>query len=204
VESGNSRPSGAFEGVVRYSETDDGALLRLAHAGDRAAFGELVDRHKDALVAYLARLTGRADEAEDLAQEVFVRLYERARAYRDEGKLRSYLFSIATNLVRSQERQRRRREVLRSIFLAPPNGHRSPPQQQARLLNDELRRRLAEAIADLPLRYRTPLVLYEIEGWSYSEIGELTGCNSGTVKSRIHRGRRRLKECLEPYRQGGH
>jgi RNA polymerase sigma-70 factor, ECF subfamily len=185
-------------------EIDDGALLRAARAGNPAAFGELVDRHKDALLAYLTRLTGQTEEAEDLAQESFVRLYERSQGYREEGKLRSYLFSIATNLVRSQERQRRRREVLRSIFLASSNGHGAPAQQQSRLLSDELRQRLGDAIAKLPLRYRTPLVLYEIEGWSYHQIGELTGCAAGTVKSRIHRGRRRLKECLEPYWEGGH
>jgi RNA polymerase sigma-70 factor (ECF subfamily) len=182
---------------------DDGRLLEAARSGDREAFAELIDRHKDALVSYLTRIAGRQDEAEDMAQEAFVRLYERSKGYREEGKLRSYLFSIATNLVRSRERQRRRREALRSMFLASPNGHRTPPAQQHGLLGRELQAQLTDAIAALPLRYRTPLVLYEIEGWSYRQICELTGCREGTVKSRIYRGRRWLRERLEPYWKRG-
>lgn len=178
----------------------DGDLLAAAKEGDRRAFGELVDRHKDTLVSYLMRLTGNRDRAEDLAQESFLRLYERSDRYREQGQLKSYLFRIATNKLRSEERQRRRREVLRSVFM-PVNGHGSP-RQQSQLLERELRERLTRAIAALPLRYRTPLVLREIEGWSYREIGEMLECREGTVKSRIHRGRQRLKEELEPYWRG--
>jgi len=181
---------------------NDGRLLAAAREGDRAAFAELIERHKDSLVSYLTRLCGRQEEAEDLAQEAFLRLYERSQAYREEGKLRSYLFSIATNLVRSRHRQRKRREVLRSIFLSS-NGHRTPAKQQSGLLEQELQEQLACAIADLPLRYRTPLVLFEVEGWSYREICELTGLREGTVKSRIHRAKRSLRERLEPYWKRG-
>ncbi len=181
----------------------DGHLLEAARNGDRMAFARLIDRHKDALVSFLTRVAGRRDDAEDLAQESFLRLYERSRAYREEGKLRSYLFSIATNLVRSHERQKRRRETLRALFLRSDNGHRTPPPQQRGLLRQELQDQLSRAIAELPLHYRTPLVLYDIEGWSYRQICELTGCREGTVKSRIHRGRRWLRARLEPYWKQG-
>ena len=188
-----------MDGIERLS---DGHLLEAAHAGDRRAFGALVDRHKDGLVTYLTRVTGCPDDAEDLAQESFIRLYERGSGYRDEGKLRAYLFRIGTNLVRGRERQKRRRHFLRSVFFSS-NGHRDLPAQQARLLQEELRRQLSTAIAELPLRYRTPFVLHEVEGWSYREIGALTGSRLGTVKSRIHRGRRLLRERLRPHWQGG-
>lgn len=181
----------------------DGQLLEAARDGDRIAFARLIDRHKDALVSFLTRAAGQRDDAEDLAQESFLRLYERSGAYREEGKLRSYLFSIATNLVRSRERQKRRRQTLRTIFLHSSNGHGAPAPQQRGLLRQELQDQLSRAIAELPLRYRTPFVLYEIEGWSYRQICELTGCREGTVKSRIHRGRRWLRERLEPYWKQG-
>lgn len=180
----------------------DGQLLAAARAGDRHAFAALVDRYKDPLVSFLTRLTGRPDAADDLAQESFVRLYERAGAYREQGRLKAYLFRIAMNLLRSSERQRRRRELLRAAFL-PTNGHRTPAPQSARLLQSELRDKLARAIAELPLRYRTPFVLREVEGWSYRQICDAIGCREGTVKSRIHRGRRMLRERLTPYLEGG-
>ncbi len=180
----------------------DGELLRAARAGDRAAFGRLVDRHKDPLVGYLTRITGRREDAEDVAQEAFVRLFERSARYREQGKLSAYLFRIATNLVRGRERQRARRRLLRAVFLSP-NGHGAPDAPGERLLERELKRELARALARLPLRYRVPVVLSSIEGWSYRRIGELTGCREGTVKSRIHRGKRRLEEMLSPYWHGG-
>ncbi len=183
-------------------QASDGELLEAARAGDRGAFARLVDRHKDPLVGYLTRLTGRQEDAEDLAQEAFVRLFERGARYRERGRLGAYLLRIGTNLLRSRERQRARRRFLRAAFLSP-NGHGSPAAPQQRLLDRELQRELAHALARLPLRYRVPLVLSSIEGWSYRRIGELTGCREGTVKSRIHRGKRRLEELLSPYWLGG-
>ena len=95
----------------------------------------------------------------------------------------------------------RRRRFLRSVFLSP-NGHGHDPPQQATLLVDELQSALGQAVAALPVHYRVPLVLHEIEGWSYKEISDFSRCREGTVKSRIHRGRQILKEKLGPYWRG--
>ncbi len=151
---------------------------------------------------YLNRLTGDRAQAEDLAQESFLRLYERGQGYSEQGKLKAYLYRIATNLVRSQGRRNQRWEVLRSVFF-PPNGHNAEPEQQSRLLNQELHQRLSQAVLNLPLPYRAPLVLAHIEEWSYKEIAQLLGCREGTVKSRIHRGRQLLRQELEPFWNGG-
>jgi RNA polymerase sigma-70 factor (ECF subfamily) len=180
----------------------DSQLFARAREGDTDAFALLVNRHKDSLVNYLCRLTGDRDRAEDLAQETFLRLYERGGGYAEEGKLTAYLYRIATNLVHSQGRRARRWQVLRAVLL-PPNGHHTEPAQPARLLNRELGHQLNEAVLGLPLRYRTPVVLSQVEGWSYRDIAELVGCREGTVKSRIHRGRQLLREALEPYWNGG-
>ena len=80
--------------------------------GDREGFADLVDRHKDAVVNYLARLTGDRDRAEDLAQETFLRLFRSAGDYTEQGYLRAFLFRIATNLVRSEERREKRLRLL--------------------------------------------------------------------------------------------
>ncbi len=180
----------------------DADLLALAREGDRSAFASLLDRHKDGMVSYLTRLTGSHDRAEDLAQEAFLRLYAHRGGDPEEGRTAGYLYRIATNLLVSQERRKRRWRLLSPLFFAA-NGRHGEPQQQSRMLREELTGRVREAVARLPVRYRVPLVLHELEGWAYRDIAGLLGCNEGTVKSRIFRGRQALREELAPYVNGG-
>jgi RNA polymerase sigma-70 factor, ECF subfamily len=182
----------------------DAEQMARVRAGDRDAFADLVERHKDAVVNYLARLTGDRDRAEDLAQETFLRLFRSAGGYTEQGLLRAYLFRIATNLVRSEERRERRlRWLLPFLGTGGSNRGYAEPAAPAGLLRQEIHRELAAAVAQLPLRFRVPLVLHEIEGWAYADIARALGCREGTVKSRIHRGRQHLKERLAPYWNGG-
>lgn len=186
---------------LREGGPSDAELMDRVKAGDREAFALLVDRHKDAVVHYLARLTGSRDRAEDLGQETFLRLYRSAPGYRERGYLRALLYRIATNLVRSEERREKRLRLLAPLFDPGwvPRDERAEAAAQDGLLRQELHREVAAAIAALPLGYRVPLVLHEIEGWSYADIARELACREGTVKSRIHRGRERLRKRLEPY-----
>lgn len=192
----------AAEAPEPPEQADDAVLMAAAGDGCRRSFGVLVDRYKDPLVAYLARLTGSPERAEDLAQETFLRLYQHAGRYDERGRLQGLLYSIATNLLRSEERRRRRWRTLLP-FLAPAttsNGfHLDEPTGERRVLQREIRHQLQAAVAALPLRFRVPLVLFEVEEWSYADIADHLGCSTGTVKSRIHRARQRLKQRLEPY-----
>jgi RNA polymerase sigma-70 factor (ECF subfamily) len=185
---------------VQPAAPSDSELMARVRGGDREAFADLADRHKDAVVNYLARLTGDRDRAEDIAQETFLRLWRSASSYVEQGYLRAFLFRIATNLVRSEERREKRFRLL-----LPFLGRRDhdEPAAPSGLLLQELHREVAGALAGLPLRYRVPLVLHEIEGWTYVDIARELGCREGTVKSRIHRGRERLRQKLQPYWQGG-
>ena len=182
------------------SSPSDAELMARVRTGDREAFADLVDRHKDAVVNYLARLSGNRDRAEDMAQETFLRLFRAAGSYSEQGYLRAYLFRIGTNLVRSEERRERRFRLLLPFLR---REERDEPAAPSGLLLQELHREVAGAVAGLPLRFRVPLVLHEIEGWTYEDIARELGCREGTVKSRIHRGRQRLREKLQPYWQGG-
>jgi RNA polymerase sigma-70 factor (ECF subfamily) len=186
---------------VLPQEASDADLMARVRAGDREAFADLVERHKDAVVNYLTRLTCSRDRAEDLGQEAFLRLFRSAGGYVEQGYLRAYLFRIATNLVRSEERRERRQRLL--LPLLGGESDRSEPAAHAGLLRQELQRVLAAAVARLPLRYRVPLVLHEIEGWSYADVAAELDCREGTIKSRIHRGRQALKRQLETYWIGG-
>jgi RNA polymerase sigma-70 factor (ECF subfamily) len=178
----------------------DATQMAQVRSGDRDAFADLVDRHKDAVVNYLTRLTGNRDRAEDLAQETFLRLFRSSGSYSEQGLLRGYLFRIATNLVRSEERREKR---LRLLLPFLGRQEHAEPAAPSGLLRQEMHREVSAAVAQLPLRYRVPLVLHEIEGWAYADIARELGCREGTVKSRIHRGRQHLKERLAPYWQGG-
>jgi RNA polymerase sigma-70 factor (ECF subfamily) len=190
----------AQPGLTVTTDADSGAdadasLMARVARGDRAAFAALVDRHEDALVAYLARLTGSPERGEDLAQEAFLRLFRAAGRYREEGHLTAFLYRIATNLVRSEARRERRWRLL-APALAPPGAPAEEPRGPRRLLQRELQERLARAVAALPLSLRAPLVLYEVEEWPQREIARALGCREGTVKSRLHRARARLREEL--------
>ena len=187
--------------VHDYPTASDDRLVALGLTGDRAAWGELVERHKDGLVNYLTRMTGERGAAEDLAHDAFVRLFERAASYRPQGRFRAYLYRIAVNLLRSQERRKQRWRLIATRFL-PVNGERPEPAASARVLSDERDRQVAEAVARLPQRFRAPIVLFNVEGWSYREIADALGCREGTVKSRIHRGRAILRQELAPYWSG--
>jgi RNA polymerase sigma-70 factor (ECF subfamily) len=180
------------------SDPDDAALMARVAGGDREAFALLVDRHKDGLVSYLARLTGSRDRGEDLAQEAFLRLFRAAGRYHERGHLTAFLYRIATNLVRSEAR-RERRWCRMVPELSRPRPEAAEPRGPRRLLERELQGRLAEAVAALPLPLRAPLVLYEIEEWPQREIARALGCREGTVKSRLFRARARLREALAPY-----
>lgn len=182
----------------------DAELMSRVQTGDRGAFAVLVDRHKHRLVNYLSTLTRDRDRAEELAQDTFIRLFESAGRYDERGQLVPFLFRIATNLLRSEDRKKRRREVLLHMFSG--NGHHrsdngTSPQEE--LLRKEVGQRVKKALAGVPLRYRSPLVLREMEGWSYRDIASALNCREGTVKSRIHRGREELRRLLEPYWNGG-
>lgn len=175
----------------------DAELMSRVQSRDRAAFAELVNRHKDALVNYLLRMTRCRDRAEEFAQEAFLRLYQAASRYDEQGRLVPYLYRIATNLVRSEERRQRRWRFFSAAFFS--NGHRPLASPQAQLLQEEVKEKVSTALRELPPNYRTPLVLRDIEGWSYQDIAKLLGCREGTVKSRINRGRSQLRELLEPF-----
>jgi RNA polymerase sigma-70 factor (ECF subfamily) len=187
------------------TRADDAALMAAARAGEREAFATLVERHKDAVVNYLTRLTADRDRAEDLAQETFIRLW-RAPRYDEQGKLLPFLFRIATNLVRTEERRARRWRLIAAVLphAQAAAAARSPaPDPVAAMERLELRGQLVRAIAGLPFDYRVPLVMRDVEDLSYEEIAAALGCPEGTVKSRISRARTLLREQLAPCREAG-
>ncbi|HKI87259.1 MAG TPA: sigma-70 family RNA polymerase sigma factor [Thermoanaerobaculia bacterium] len=186
------------------SETSDDHLMRRLAAGEIEALGPLVERYKDPMTNYLTRLTGNKERGEELAQETFLRLLRAAPGYRSEGRFSALLYRIATNLARSEARSLRRFRLRFERFAGEMkgNGYESFSGPEDTLLRQEARDCVSRALSTLPMRYRVPLTLYAIEGWSYLEIAGFLALREGTVKSRIARGRQRLRAALVPYWQG--
>jgi len=183
-----------------HVETDD-RLMQRVREGDDDAFTLIVDRHKDSLVNYLTHLVRSRDRAEEIAQDAFVRLYRNAANYRERERLGPYLFRIATNLVVTEVRRERRWNLLLPRLHASTRN--SEPAPDSSLMVDEIQRQVTAALDRLPVKYRAPLVLYEIEEWSYEEIASALQVRPGTVKSRISRARDLLRRHLAPWWIGG-
>ena len=186
----------------------DAALMARVQAGDHGAFEPLVRRYEKRLFGYFLNLVEDPTTAADLAQETFVRVYRAVPRYRESGRFESWLFRIAANLVRSRRRRPDQRAAHVSLEetpaaereLAARGGERRPDDAAWRA---ELRDALQKALPQLPLVFREAVVLRDVQGWSYREIAEMLGVEEGTVKSRAHRGRQRLRELLAPLYEKG-
>lgn len=179
-------------------------MARVA-VDDERAFAELVRRFQARVTNLISRVLNDRECADDLAQEVFVRVFVHRRNYRHGAKLSTWLFTIAANLAKNEIRRRVRRrnwfsldalqELLSdsAIQLADPTEGR-----EATLEREQLQEAVGRAIATVPEKYRLALVLRDIEGLAYEEIATVIGIPGGTVRSRINRARSMLKRKLQP------
>ena len=187
----------------------DHAIMRRIQQDDFSAFEELVDRYKGRLVNVVNRMLNNVNEAEDLVQETFLRVWTHRQDYDFSYCLSTWIYTIALNLAKNELRNRGRRPTLplaEETGIDPDDGPQGillpdrgrGPDEEAAL--GELRRDLARAMDRLPPKYREVFVLREVEGFSYHEIAKLARLPKGTVKSRINRARIRFKEELEKIR----
>jgi len=185
----------------------DHALVEATRNGDESAFAEIMARYRNPLTNYLYRFLNDYEEAVDLAQETFVRVYFALDRYHTQFAFSTYIYRIATNLAISEIRRRKRRKLLSltglfqgeddsAVEFQPTDGKILP---DAELVEDERSEVIGRAIAALPEKYRVPVILRDVEGKSYDEVAEIMELGLGTTKSRISRGRALLKEKLQHY-----
>jgi RNA polymerase sigma-70 factor (ECF subfamily) len=187
----------------------DEELMERCVLDSEGAFRELVDRYKARVVNLIARFIGDRDRADEIAQEVFLRVFVHRARYRPGGKFSTWLFTIAVNLAKNEIRYRVRHRREFSLDAAPAEGpgaivHKIADKSERAdegLMREEVEHVVSEAIGRLPPKYRAALVLRDIEGLSYEEVGSVLNIPGGTVRSRINRARLMLKEKLEPYMQ---
>lgn len=194
------------EKKIDYSELSDEELILSVPEGDNQAFDVLVKRYKNRLYSYLLRLLGNEDQAEEIAQETFVKAYMNAEKYRRIARFSTWLYTIATNLVRNYMRNIKRKPKTVSLWFKERGGERirwrdiedESRGPDERMEQKDLEQLLQAAIEKIPHRYRNTFVLREINRLSYEEIAATTGLKIGTVRSRINRGRKYFRKAAIP------
>jgi len=185
----------------------DRAFVDRARQGDLDAFEELVRRHQHRMVRYLRALAGRSgSDAEDIAQEAFLRAHRALAKFKGDSTFRTWLYQIATNVART-EFGKRRQDPLRQVFRGKDDEEQkqeidrieAPGNFEAALVAKD---RVRRALATLPADWREAVVLRDIEGLDYREIAAALEIPIGTVESRIFRGRERLRAALTARAEG--
>jgi RNA polymerase sigma-70 factor (ECF subfamily) len=185
-------------------EVRDEDLIVMVQQGQKRAFDEIVHRYKGRLYSFIMRMVKEPALAEELTQETLIRVYIHADKYREIARFSTWVFTIATNLVRNKMRQRSRRPHMISLNPAPDDDEIPVDPADARadtssgIQREELGRLIAEATEKIPERYRIPFLLREVEQLSYEEIQQVTGLKLGTVRSRINRARTRFRALIKP------
>ena len=173
-------------------------LIERAREGDLAAFNDIVVAYQDMLFALVVRMVPDRDQASDAVQEAFFSAYRNMAGFRG-GSVKSWLSRIAINAAMDTQRARKRRPVqpypeLEDESWQPPADEDADPVTTA--LTTERTHALNAALAMITQDQRTAIVLFDVEGYDYQEIADMTGVSLGTVKSRIHRGRLALRDRL--------
>lgn len=191
-----SRVGGAGEATA---DPDRELVLRWRE-GDRTAFAALIVRHERRVYRLLLRMLGSREEAEDAAQETFLNLHRHGHRFRGDALFSTFVYRVASNAAlnrrRTLGRSHAREAGLQQLQETGVELPTTPVDPERAAAAAEQRTKLQAALLELPPRLRLPLVLYDLEGLPYPEIGKLLDLPEGTVKSRIHRARERLREIL--------
>jgi RNA polymerase sigma-70 factor (ECF subfamily) len=178
--------------------------------GDDSAFAELLARHQARVITLIYRFVGNEAEAEDLAQEVFLRIYRARKTYKPTAKFSTWMFRITANVSLNALRSRANRKDDVSIDQVTDfgDGPRAMPDPDTKmpdhdLHQEELQQKVREAIAELPEKQQVAVALNKYEGMSYAEIADTIGCSTMAVKSLLARARDNLKDHLLLYIRTG-
>lgn len=191
-----------------HAPLSDLSLVERCRSSDDAAFSEVVARYKTKIYNYVYRMTGSVDDAEDLTQEVFIRMYTSLGSFRGQSSLNTWLFRIASNLCVDRFRRGKNRRPAYSLdaTAATEEGGAASYdvpdrtyEPQRLLEHAELSEQIAFALTQLPDKLRVTLLLHDMEGLPYEEIAQIAGCPLGTVKSRLFNARLQLRARLSEY-----
>ena len=180
--------------------TDEELIARFQQ-GDQQAFDILVHRYKDQLLNFVYRFVGNRNDAEDIVQETFLRVYKNKHYYKEIAKFSTWIYTIAGNLAKTELRKRKRRKLFSvSNFMNEekdyeiPDEDKNPELEVDGTIKDDI---IQKAIEKLPPKFKEVILLRDVQGFSYEEISQILNIPLGTVKSRVNRGRLKLQEDLK-------
>ncbi len=178
---------------------EDYELVKETLAGDNDAFAELLTRYKNLVFSVILRMINDAEEANDLAQEVFIKIYKNLDKYHPEYKFSTWVIRIATNHVIDFRRKKKQDTISMDEMVYDIPDQNTPEKSY---IKKERQKQIAGALQSLPDMYKIPIVLYHQQGLSYQEIADIIGEPLSKVKNRIFRGRKMLKEALMGMKDG--
>lgn len=174
---------------------DDASLIIQIRNGNTSALRFLVDKHKNLVWHMVLRMVNQAEDAEDLCQDVFLRVFRDIKSFRGDAKLSTWIGSIAYNVCIDYIRKKGREKVYPTDDLSPVmSGIGTPEDTTGRMNRADMKAIVHGVIAALPVQYRTVITLYHLDECSYREIAEITGMPEGTVKSYISRAREIIRD----------
>lgn len=192
--------------MPKKHQYSDEELIRRFQEGDEYAYLELVNRYRDKLMNFTYRFLGNEEDAEDIVQDTFVKLYTHKHFYRNIAKFSTWIYTIAANLAKTELRKRKRRKVSYLSQMGTeekdfdlPTEDRTDDYSEGRFTEGHIQ----NAIQKLPLHFRTAVILRDIQELSYEEISNILNVPLGTVKSRINRARLQLQEELRYVKEKG-
>jgi len=185
----------------------DAAVMLRAAAGDEAAFDFLVRKYHRAMIHFLFRMVHNQEVAEELAQEVFLRVYRSRESYRAEAKFTTWLYRIATNLAVNHTRDTRHERSAQTVYLDAPDEETGTTQEIAgtdpgaeqRLLRDEKMKAIKKHVMALPERQRMAVLMHKYQEMDYREIGEVLKLSESATKSLLFRAYQTLRESLKEF-----
>ena len=187
--------------IPEYNRISDEELIRRFQEGDALAFDFIVNRYKDQLLNFAYRFVGNIEEAEDVVQETFLRLYRNRHAYRQIAKFSTWIYTIAGNLSKTELRKRKRRKLVSISDIGfdekdyqIEDEHADTERDVDSVLKEEF---IQKAIEELSPRFRQIIILRDIQELSYEEVGKILKIPLGTVKSRVNRARLKLQAKLQ-------
>ncbi len=181
--------------MAKEHEKDiDFRLMRAIQKGDMVAFNEMVDRYKDRLMNVISRMLSSQEEAEDIVQETFVRVYQHRQSFNFKHCFSTWIYTICLNLARNELRKRKK---FKFFDIYDMQGSEREFAVEAKIPT-RLPEALDKAIRELPEKYRLAFILRDVEEMAYDEVAKVLSVPLGTVKSRVNRARLMLREKLTP------
>ena len=180
--------------MVMAEQLIDGRIIEACQQGDRSAFQLLFETYKDKVFSIAVYSSGDREMAEDVTQQIFLKLFTAIRQFRGDSEFTTWLYRLVVNACHDEQRRRRRWLPLGETVSVSNPGERKPQEKQyARM---EVAEAVQAAIGELKPKFRLPILLKYIEGLSYDEIAGVMGCSKGTVASRLNRGHSQLAKRL--------